>query len=148
MPTSFDEIIDIALVTVRDYKLDKLFNQSEQNFITYCDGFLVSAIPNFTQCQQSLSYNLENREFEVTLTELEKRILSDLWVIAWWEKELQDASQIQAKLQVSSSFTSHSAAQNLKEKATYLDGLREKVRQKITDYQLQNILNQDAFKGW
>lgn len=148
MPTSFDEVIDLALIIVQDYKLDKLFNLSEKDFNTYCDGFLISAIPNFFHCRQDLSYNLEERTFLVELTELEKSILADFWVISWWKKELQDSTQIQAKLQVSSSFTSHSAAQNLKEKAVYLDGLREKVSQKITDYQLQDILKQDDFKGW
>lgn len=148
MPTSFDDIIDLALITVQDYKLDKLFNQSEENFLNYCDSFLINAIPNFIQCRQSLGYDLENRQFLTTLTELEKSILADFWVIGWWSKELQDSTQIQAKLQVSSAFTSHSAAQNLKEKATYLDGLREKVEQKITDYEIQDFLNREDFQGW
>lgn len=148
MPTSFDTIIDQALITIQDYKLDKLYNQSEQAFQTYCDGFLISAVPNFTNCQQSLDYDTVTREFASALTNMEISILADLWCIEWFKKETQDSTQIQAKLQVSSGFTSHSAAQNLKEKSTYLDKLREKVSQKIVDYQLQDILKLESFQGW
>lgn len=44
--TSFDEIIDIALVKVDDYKIMKAYNQSQDVFKQYCDGFLINAIPN------------------------------------------------------------------------------------------------------
>lgn len=146
--TSFDTIIDLALITVQDYKLDKLYNQSEQAFKTQCDAYLISAIPNFTECRQSLDYNTVTREFASDLTDMEISILADLWCIEWFKKQTQDVTQIQAKLQISSGFTSHSAAQNLKEKSTYLDKLREKVSQKIVDYQLQDILKLESFQGW
>lgn len=147
--TKFDEIIDLALINIDDYKLDKLYNLSEEQFFKYCDGFLIRAIPNFIQCKQSLEYDLENRVFLNNLTRLEISILADLWVIGWWQKETQDATQIQAKLQVSSAFTSHSASQNLKEKSSYLDKMREKVKQKITEYEIYEYLFQgDNFQGW
>lgn len=141
MSTSFDKIIDLALVTVDDYKLVKLYNQSQEGFQKWCDGFLLSAIPNFFQCKQSLDYDIENRQFVSDLTNIEISILSDFWIIEWFNRETQNSAKINALLQTSGSFKTHSASQNLKEKNNYLDGLREKVYQKITDYQLQDISN-------
>lgn len=141
MPTSFDEIIDLALTLIDDYKLIKLYNQSQTKFLTYCDSLLIAAIPNFFRCNQSLEYTAETRQFSNELTNAEISILADLWILEWFKKETQDSRKINALLQSSGSFKSHSAAQNLKEKSTYLDGLREKVEQKMTNYQLQNIDN-------
>lgn len=141
MPTSFDEIIDLALTLIDDYKLIKLYNQSQTKFLTYCDSLLIAAIPNFFRCNQSLEYTAETRQFSNELTNAEISILADLWILEWFKKETQDSRKINALLQSSGSFKSHSAAQNLKEKSTYLDGLREKIEQKITNYQLQNIDN-------
>lgn len=141
MPTSFDTIIDLALTLIDDYKLIKLYNQSQTKFLVYCDNLLISAIPNFFRCNQSLEYTAETRQFNNELTNAEISILADLWILEWFKKETQDSRKINALLQSSGSFKSHSAAQNLKEKSTYLDGLREKVEQKMTNYQLQNIDN-------
>ena len=139
MPTSFDTIIDLALTLIDDYALINLYNQSQQKFFTVCDSYLISAIPNFTRCKQSLSYDATLRQFDNELTDLEISILADYWILAWFEKQTQDSKKFNALLQSSGSFKSHSAAQNLKEKNTYLNGLREKVSQKVTDYQAQDI---------
>ena len=56
MATPFDAVIDIALVTVDDYKLGKLMNQSQEGFKTYVDGFLLSAIPNCMKKNTVLQY--------------------------------------------------------------------------------------------
>lgn len=141
MPTSFDEIIDLALTLIDDYKLRKLYNQSEVKFLIFCDSLLLAAVPNFFRCNQNLDYDTATRQFNNQLTNLEISILADLWILEWFKKETQDSRKINALLQSSGSFKSHSAAQNLKEKSTYLDGLREKVEQKMTNYQLQNIDN-------
>ena len=137
--TSFDEIIDIALVKVDDYKIMKVYNQSQDVFKQYCDGFLINAIPNFFQCKQSLDYNVDKRKFISDLTNVEISILADFWVIEWFNREIQNSTKINALLQTSGSFKTHAASQNLKEKGAYIDKLREKVYQKITDYLLQDI---------
>lgn len=139
MPTPFDTIIDLALTLIDDYALINLYNQSQQKFFTVCDSYLIAAIPNFTRCKQSLSYDATLRQFDNELTDLEISILADYWILAWFEKQTQDSKKFNALLQSSGSFKSHSAAQNLKEKNTYLNGLREKVSQKVTDYQAQDI---------
>lgn len=139
MATSFDIIEDRALMKIDDYKLTKLFQQSPEGFRKWCDGFLINAIPNFFKCRQSLDFDAENREFNSDLTEVEISILADFWVIEWFKKELQDSTKINVLLQTSGSFKTHAAAPNLNAKSNYIDGLREKVHQKITQYVLQHI---------
>lgn len=139
--TSFDEIIDLALVTVNDYRLSKLAEQGEENFNTYVDGFLISSIPYFPECRQSLDFDEEQRQFESDLTNLEKSILANLWIIQWYSRDNQTYALYRQHLQSASSFKNHSESQNLKENSIYLDKLREELdRQKIS-YQLQEFFN-------
>jgi hypothetical protein len=139
--TSFDEIIDLALVTVNDYRLSKLAEQGEENFNTYVDGFLISSIPYFPECRQSLDFDAEQRQFESDLTNLEKSILANLWIIQWYARDNQTYALYRQHLQSASSFKNHSESQNLKENSIYLDKLREELdRQKIS-YQLQEFFN-------
>lgn len=139
MPTSFDIVEELALTTVNDYKLLKLYNKSQEGFKKWCDAFLISAVPKFYECYQDLSYDLSKREFEADLTNLEISILADFWIKEWMNREVQNSTQMENKLNINSSFTSHSAAQNLKERKDFLNGLREKAHQRITEYQLQNL---------
>ena len=53
MPTSFDTIIDLALTLIDDYKLIKLYNQSQTKFLAYCDK-----VENFNI--KNAKYDLEN----------------------------------------------------------------------------------------
>lgn len=137
--TSFDKIEDLALVTVDDYALNVLYNQDEDKFKSVCDAYLISATGNFTRCRTSLNYSIDDRAFDSDLSDLEVSILADLWQIEWMERKTQDSKQFQLKLKNSSNFSFNSESQNLKEKSTHLDKMREKVEQKITQYQLQNL---------
>lgn len=139
MPTSFDEIIDLALITIDDYKLRKLYDLSIEQFQTYCDGFLISAIPNFYRCRHSLEFIESDRTFVEDLSLLEKKILADLYGIEWARNELQNAAQLRLKLQVPSSFKNHSSAQHIKELSSYIRTLEIDVDLKFTNYELQNI---------
>ena len=147
MATSFDEVIDLGLVLVDDYKLNKLYTNSPEGFYKFCDGILIKSIPNFVNCNQSLDYivnyseNPPVREFVNTLTMYEKDILADYWALEWFTRETQVASRINAALQNSGSFKSHSEAMNLKAKESYLNGLRVKVAQKCVDYESMNLSN-------
>ena len=141
MATSFDTIIDMGLTTIDDYSLVKLYNNSEEQFQKFCDGLLIRAVPNFFLCQQPLTYNQTTREFDSNFSAIEVSILADLWAIEWMTRKVDNSAQFQAKLQNSGSFRNHSEAQNLKEKTTWLDKMRERVYQKITDYQTENLSN-------
>lgn len=139
--TSFDDVIDLALVTVNDYRLSKLITQGVADFNAYVDGFLISAIPFFPECKQDLSYNLDERTFNADLTLLEKSILANLWVIQWYSRDNQTYALYRQHLQAASSFKNHSESQNLKENSAYLDKLREELDRQKVAYQLQSFFD-------
>ena len=137
--TSFDQIETLALSIVEDYKLSKLFENSYDNFQKFCDGLLFNAIPQFTECRQDLTYNVETREFGVDLTNLEIYILSRYWVIAWWERENNNAAQIALKLGIKNQYSYNSESQNFKEKQNVIDKLREEVDRATQEYLLLDL---------
>jgi hypothetical protein len=144
MPTLFEDIYDLFLISVRDFKLDKLSQYSEQNstndFETYLQGFLLRSCHHFTNCTKDLTdYVLTpTAQFNQTLSLREQNILADLMVIAWFDKELNDVSQFSLHLS-NSDFKTYSEAQNLKEKSERADRLREKISQDMVDYGLLNV---------
>lgn len=137
--TSFDQIETLALSIVEDYKLNKLFESSYDNFQKFCDGLLFNALPQFTECRQDLAYNVETREFDVDLTNLEIYILSRYWVIAWWERENNNAAQIALKLGIKNQYSYNSESQNFKEKQNVIDKLREEVDRATQEYLLLDL---------
>lgn len=137
--TSFDQIETLALSIVEDYKLNKLFENSYDNFQKFCDGLLFNALPQFTECRQDLTYNIETREFDVDLTNLEIYILSRYWVIAWWERENNNAAQIALKLGIKNQYSYNSESQNFKEKQNVIDKLREEVDRATQEYLLLDL---------
>lgn len=129
----------LALSIVEDYKLNKLFENSYDNFQKFCDGLLFNALPQFTECRQDLTYNVETREFDVDLTNLEIYILSRYWVIAWWERENNNAAQIALKLGIKNQYSYNSESQNFKEKQNVIDKLREEVDRATQEYLLLDL---------
>ena len=141
MATSFDIVEDMGLGQIDDYTLKKLYNSKPDKFQKFCDGLLIQAVPYFKDCRQSLEYNTETREFVNDLSNEEIAILSDFWMIQWFGRKVNNSAQFQAKLQNSGNFRNHSEAQNLKEKTSWLDRLRERVYQRVTDYQVGDLSN-------
>ena len=139
MATSFDEIEELGLIIIDDYKIMKVYNSDQSAFKKYLDGFLTQAVLQFYQCRQDLTYDTTTRFFTHTLTMLEKSILADFFVINWWRRETNNAAQIALKLKVSTSFSFNSESQNFKEKQTIIDKLEEQVNLKITEYMLQDL---------
>ncbi len=137
--TSFDAVENLALSIIEDYKLDKSYNKDYSQFQKYCDNFLFNALPQFTECRQSLTYDTETREFTVDLTNLEIYILSRYWVIAWWERENNNAAQIALKLGIKNQYSYNSESQNFKEKQNIIDKLREEVDRATQDYLLLDL---------
>ena len=129
--TSFDTIIDLALIDINDYRLQKLYSQDQDSFKKYCDGFLIRAIGDFTDCIQSLDYDETTREFYADLTKAEQQILAYLWEIHWYLRDNQTYALYRLHLQNSGSFKNHSEAQNLKENSVYVDKLREEVNRRF-----------------
>lgn len=137
--TSFDKIEERALVIVDDYKLRKLLDQSNTDFMAKLDGWLIQCLPNFWQCRQSLEYDADERVFIADLTDMEIYILSCYWVIAWWQNETNNAAQIALKLGLKAQYTFNSESQNFKEKGNIIDKLWEEVDRATTKYLLQDL---------
>jgi len=136
--TTFDDIHDLTLLVVQDFKLDELYTSSPTNFNTTMDGILIRSIPEFTNCQQDLDdYTLSTRTFNIVLTSTEKSILSKLQVITWLDSKILDVKQLQNHLN-DTDFKTFSASQNLKAKMDAREILFEKVSQSMTDYGLKN----------
>lgn len=138
MTTSFDNIIDLALTTIRDYRIDKLYQTDICAFKQYLDGFIVRGVARFTNCLEDLSYDVMIREFNNNLSNLVQSIIADYTVIEWMTSCTLDVTQFQLHLS-NSEFKHFSEAENLKQKRDTLDGLREKVSQLCTDYQIANL---------
>lgn len=137
--TNFDAIENLALSVVEDYKLGGLYDKDYDSFQSFCDKLLYNALPQFTECRQSLEYDAETREFGVDLTNLEIYILSRYWVIAWWERENNNAAQIALKLGIKNQYSYNSESQNFKEKQNIIDKLREEVDRATQDYLLLDL---------
>lgn len=129
----------MALGVIEDYKLSKLFENNYNNFQKFCDSLLFNALPQFTECRQDLAYNVETRELGVDLTNLEIYILSRYWVIAWWERENNNAAQIALKLGIKNQYSYNSESQNFKEKQNVIDKLREEVDRATQEYLLLDL---------
>ena len=64
MATSLDSVIDMALIIIRDYKLDALYDSDENSFKQVLQGYMLKGLPKFEVSSiKSLEYNLTNREF-------------------------------------------------------------------------------------
>ena len=139
MGTPFENIYGQALIVIRDYRLDKLAQTDYASFLLHLQGILINAIPRFSGCLQSLDYDLNAvpPAFINDLSLSEQAILADFMVLVWFMNDTNDITQINLHLQGRDKKT-HSESANLKEKTKYLIDLRERVIQRISDYQLED----------
>lgn len=100
MATSFDKIIDVAMITIRDFKLDKVYYAERSTFKTILSGYVIRGVPKFESCLKPLDYDLEAREFEADLDIYEIDILASWTVIEWYEEQLQDVLEFKEPLRV------------------------------------------------
>jgi hypothetical protein len=137
--TPFEDIYDLFLMQIQDYKLDKLYNTSDDEFKLYLQGFLLLSLMDFDNCSKDLNeYDLDLQQFDVDLSMTEKTILSKLMVIQWLTKEIQNITALNNFLN-NTDFKMYSNANLLKEKSAYKDKLREEIHQDLTRYGLKNI---------
>lgn len=138
--TAFEEIYDLALVDINDYKLNKLAVEDISSFSLHLEGLLIRAIPKFKGCLTSLEYETVDGApyFTEDLDIQEKSILADLMVIEWFTSKIQDVTQFQGSLSTRE-FKKFSEANNLKVKSEYKNRLIENVEQAITDYQVSHL---------
>lgn len=143
--TSYDDIIDLALVSIEDYRLNKIFTESPSDFRLILEGFMIRGLSNFENCIKDLSNrDDEARQFNIVLDDLEKSIIADWTAIMWLDKEINDTRQITAMLQNRSEAHRYSEANNLKAKADHRIQMVEDVKHKQTAYSLKHV----DWKGW
>lgn len=143
--TSYDDIIDLALVSIEDYKLNKVFEKSPADFKLILEGFMIRGLSNFDNCVKDLSDRDDaQRQFNIKLDDLEKSIIADWTVIMWLDKEINDVRQITSMLQNRNEAHRYSEANNLKAKADHRIQMAEDVKQKQTNYSLKHV----DWKGW
>lgn len=145
--TSYDDIIDLALVSIEDYHLNRLAVDSPDDFNIVLEGFMVRGLANFENCKKDLSLrDNEKRVFLTKLSEVEKSIIADYTVIAWLDKEINDVRQIVGMMQNNKEAHRYSEANNLNAKRSRRDQLMEQVATKKTVYSLNqsNWLNKWA----
>ena len=145
--TSYDDILDLALVSIEDYHLNRLSVNSPKDFNIVLEGFMVRGLANFENCKHDLSNrNDEERVFNFELSEIEKSILADYTVIAWLDKEINDVRQITGMMQNNKEAHRYSEANNLNAKINRRNQLIEEVATKKTTYSFSksNWLNEHA----
>lgn len=143
MATTFEDIENLALVTIQDYKLDKLYAQSQDDFSTFLAGLVVRAVPLFTNCNKSLDYNLSTKSFTSDFNVFEKDILATLFIQIWLERVQQNLTQISSTMTPNDSKRT-GVSQLVKERQYLIDVAREKNSQKMCDYSINTI----NFANW
>ena len=133
MATSIREIFDLFMLTVTDYRLNHLFDSSEEDFENYLSGFLEFSIAEFTMCNQDLNYDTITKTFSDTLTRENKVILATLMTKYWLVKLVNDITQLNLHV-TDRDFKVASEAMNLREKAIYLNHVKETCSQMLSDY--------------
>ena len=135
MATPFTTIYDQFSMFVKDYRLVTLYNTSPTDFATYLSGWLIPAITDFKNCNQSLAYATQS--FTETLTEENIKILALLMKKYWLKKEVNDITQMELHVQ-DRDFRTHSENANLKEKKELYAQELEELSQMLVDYGLDN----------
>ena len=90
MSTPFSNIIDKALVVIRDYGLDALYEADNEAFTEIMINYMLKGVPRFTECLQDLSYDTTTATFASDLNNMEIDILADYTVISWYEANIND----------------------------------------------------------
>ena len=138
--TDFEDIYDLAKVTMIDYKLDNLAIKDYDAFLTYFRSLLTKGMCDFDGCLTSLDYKkVDNKYyFNNDLSSKEKSILAKLIIKTWWEQGIQDVRVYQPHMS-SKNFKQLQESQSLKQKSEYKDKLDEDLGRDIINYQLDNM---------
>jgi len=145
--TPFEDVYDLFLVEIQDWKLDNLYDTSLSDFEIYLQGFMISAIPEFTNCAQDLSYTLTaTPTFNSTLTLTEQKIMAKLMVLEWMQKKINNVNQFELHLN-DNDFKHFSEAQNLNGKLNMRNMFREIVDRDMTIYGIKSNTDWDSWRA-
>lgn len=146
MSTPFSDIIDKALVVIRDYGLDALYSNDPTAFEGVMQNYLLKGAPRFIECRKDLSYDTVAQTFASDLDNVEIDILADYTVISWYEDNLNDVLEFKEALQ-DREFKRLATGQNLKPRQDYLTMLYTRVKQNTTNYLWSDFDNLPFFGG-
>lgn len=136
MGTTFEEIYDLAKIIITDYRLDSLYQQSQEQFMKYFKGLLVSGMSEFIDNSLTdLSYT--DDAFNNVLSVQEKSILAYTIVLRWYESIQNDVLALRSKL-TSRQFKQVDISSSMKQRQENIDKLVEKINDMIIRYQLSN----------
>ena len=136
MGTTFEEIYDLAKIVITDYRLDSLYQQSQEQFMQYFKGLLVSGMSEFIDNSLTdLSYT--DNAFNNVLSVQEKSILAYTIVLRWYESIQNDVLALRSKL-TSRQFKQVDISSSMKQRQENIDKLVEKINDMIVRYQLSN----------
>lgn len=97
--TKFEEVYSLFLSSIQDYTIKNLFIYDidvAQEMIEY---FLLKAIPKFRNCEKNLQdVNMECKVFNCKLDLEEEVILSDLMILSWMDRVVNDITQMNLSL--------------------------------------------------
>lgn len=145
--TTFEEIYDLALVSFKDWRLDKLYVVDQPSFLLTMQSLLLKAIPNFDGCISDLyDYNLTTKQFNSTLNLDEQVILSNFVVLEWMESQINDKRQ-QGLLLNDNDFKHSSEANVSTSKTAVRDKFREENERKLYRYSLKNTNWENLING-
>jgi len=139
MSTPYSDVFNLFLTSIQDYRINKLYSQSVEQMENYLIPFLIKAITNFRKCKTDLEDRDDvNKIFNQTLSTDEKVILSNLMIVEWLTKEVNDILSLRNFLQ-DTDFKTYSQANNLKEKRELLTTMKEIVDKQIVQYSYNNF---------
>lgn len=139
MATPYSEVFDLFLASIQDYRINRLYEKSVEDMENYLMPFLIKAITNFRKCKTDLEDRDDtNKVFNQTLSTDEKVILSNLMIVEWLTKEVNDILSLRNFLQ-DTDFKTYSQANNLKEKRELLTTMKEMVDKQIVQYSYNNF---------
>ena len=128
MATTLDEICDLALTLIDDYRLTALYQTSgSASLNTYLEPWLLMAIDEFDLCSQALSYSTTTQVFT----------LAQIMTKYWMQKEVQDVNQMRLHLQ-DRDFKTFAEANNLKEKREFYNTKQEEIDRILQKYGYRN----------
>ena len=134
MGTTFEEIYDLAKIIITDYRLDSLYQQSQEQFMKYFKGLLVSGMSEFIDNSLTdLSYT--DDAFNNVLSVQEKSILAYTIVLRWYESIQNDVLALRSKL-TSRQFKQVDISSSMKQRQENIDKLVVKINDMIVRYQL------------
>ena len=149
MSVPYSTIFNLFLSSIQDYNINQMYQNDTQNntqtMEQYIEPWLIKSIPNFTNCQ----YNLEDRD-DVTMifnpnntpnSDLgtdEQVILSNLMVIEWLKKQINDITQMNLHLQ-DTDFKTFAEGQNLTAKTNHKNETTEEVNNLMVRYGYKNL---------